>query len=385
MIAAGVMSGTSLDGIDAACVEIEPDGNAYRIRVLDFATTAWDASLRARVLDALPPNPGNIAELARLHAEAGRAFVLAARAIAGGRRLDYVASHGQTIFHDGDAGVTLQIGDAFAIREAALATVCYDFRSADCAAGGHGAPLVPYFDQLALRDVSEDRVALNIGGIANVTLLPRGGARDPGVVAFDTGPGNMLLDAFVAARSGGAERMDENGALAASGAVDAALFERMIGDGYFARPAPKTTGRERFGAGFLAAHRDALERLSPGDGAATLLEVTAASIAEAIEASGFGRAHVLASGGGARNGRLMERLAARLPAARVETTEAMGVPVEAKEAIAFALLGYETLRGRAANVPSATGARARVLLGAIAPYELGALLERMDRECRASS
>ena len=140
MIAAGVMSGTSLDGIDAACVEIEPDGNAYRIRVLDFATTAWDASLRARVLDALPPNPGNIAELARLHAEAGRAFGLAARAIAGGRRLDYVASHGQTIFHDGDAGVTLQIGDAFAIREAALATVCYDFRSADCAAGGHVQP-----------------------------------------------------------------------------------------------------------------------------------------------------------------------------------------------------------------------------------------------------
>ena len=365
MIAAGVMSGTSLDGIDAACVEIEPDGNAYRIRVLDFATTAWDASLRARVLDALPPNPGNIAELARLHAETGRAFGLAARAIAGGRRLDYVASHGQTIFHDGDAGVTLQIGDAFAIREAALATVCYDFRSADCAAGGHGAPLVPYFDQLALRDVSEDRVALNIGGIANVTLLPRGGARDPGVVAFDTGPGNMLLDAFVAARSGGAERMDENGALAASGAVDAALFERMIGDGYFARPAPKTTGRERFGAGFLAAHRDALERLSPGDGAATADVVCENFRPGAMEAWGIGPDDC--------------------DPRRVETTEAMGVPVEAKEAIAFALLGYETLRGRAANVPSATGARAAVLLGAIAPYELGALLERMDRECRASS
>jgi len=385
MIAAGVMSGTSLDGIDAVCVEIEPDGDGYRLRVLDFATSAWEASLHARLVAALPPNAGTIAELARLHAQAGRAFGLAARAIAGGRRLDYVASHGQTIFHDGEAGVTLQIGDAFAIREAARATVCYDFRSADCAAGGHGAPLVPYFDALALRDRNEDRVALNVGGIANVTLLPKGAARDPGVAAFDTGPGNMLLDAFVAQRSGGAQRMDENGALAASGTVDAALFDRMMNDAYFARPAPKTTGRERFGTGFLAAHRDALDRLSVSDGAATLLEITAASIAAAIDASGFGAARVLASGGGARNARLMERLAARLPAARVETTEAMGVPVEAKEAIAFALLGYETLRGRAANVPSATGARAPAVLGAIAPYELSALIERMDRECRASS
>ncbi|MGR4064143.1 MAG: anhydro-N-acetylmuramic acid kinase [Vulcanimicrobiaceae bacterium] len=385
MIAAGLMSGTSLDGIDAVCVEIEPDGDAYRIRTLDFKTVPWEPALRARLLEALPPNRGTIAELARLNVDAGRALGLAARDVATTHRLDYVASHGQTIFHDGDAGVTLQIGDPFAIREAVLATVCYDFRSADCAAGGHGAPLVPYFDALVLRDRSEDRVAVNVGGIANVTLLPKGIASDAGVVAFDTGPGNMLLDAFVAARTGGAQCMDEDGRLAASGTPDAALLRRMMGDGYFARPAPKSTGRERFGTAFLDAHREALERLGPPDGAATLLEVTVESIASAIEASGFRKARILVSGGGARNPRLMDRLAARLPQARVETTEAMGVPVEAKEAIAFALLGYETLRGRAANVPAATGARAPVVLGAIAPYYLSALLERMERECRASS
>lgn len=381
MNAIGLMSGTSLDGVDAALVEIRPRGESYALTLQRFETFAFDGALAASLESVLPPGDAGVAEIAALHRALGAALASAARNVGGKEAIGYVASHGQTVWHDGPRGVTLQLGDAFAIRDATRATVCFDFRSADCVAGGHGAPLVPYVDALLLADPSEDRVALNLGGIANATLLSKAGG-DPR--AFDTGPGNMLMDAFARERSGGAQRMDRDGRLAAAGTVDDELLDAMLADEYFAQEPPKTTGRERFGAQCLGRFRERLARLSLEDGLATLAELTAVSIAGALEAAGFSADRIIVSGGGARNRHLLARLGARLLHARVETSDAMGLPAEAKEAMAFAVLGYETLRGRASNVPRATGAGSAVPLGAIAPYELQRVLAEVERECRSS-
>jgi anhydro-N-acetylmuramic acid kinase len=238
VIAVGLMSGTSLNGIDAALVRIVPAGDRYAIELLAFRTEPFGMELERKLRRALPPASATAGRLAELHRGLGRAFARAARAIVGKGPVGYVASHGQTIWHDGERGVTLQLGDPFAIRQAVEATVCYDFRSADCAEGGHGAPLVPYVDALLFADRSEDRVMLNLGGIANVTLIPRG-ASCGDVVAFDTGPANMLIDALVRERTNARESFDRDGALALAGAVDRAVLERMLSDEYFARPAPK--------------------------------------------------------------------------------------------------------------------------------------------------
>jgi anhydro-N-acetylmuramic acid kinase len=373
------MSGTSLDGIDAALVRILPRESAYSLELLRFQTRPFERDLHLRLHGALPPNAGSAAELAYLHHALGHAFADAAREVCGDERIGFVASHGQTLWHDGPAGVTLQLGDAFIIRESVDATVCYDFRSADCAAGGQGAPLVAYVDAMLLGDGAEDRVALNLGGIANVTLLRRGAKPDE-AIAFDAGPGGMLLDAFVRERTRGRQGFDRGGELAAAGRVDERLLHAMLGDAYFAAPPPKTTGRERFGEHFLLRFREEFDRLSLEDGAATLTELTAASVAAAIDRSGFAGARVIAAGGGARNPTLLARLAARLERSSVETSDAMGMPAEAKEAMAFAVLGYETLRERAANVPAATGARRPVSMGAIAPRNLRELLARVAAE-----
>lgn len=388
MIAVGLMSGTSLDGIDVALVRITPRGSGYDVQPLRSQTVAMDGELKRALRDALPPSDGSVAVVAALHRALGEAFANAARRVAGDQEVDYVASHGQTLWHDGARHVTFQLGDAFAIREAMKATVCYDFRSADCAAGGHGAPLVPYVDAMLLSSSQEDRVALNVGGIANVTLLPKSHdavSEEEGVVGFDTGPGNMLIDGLVRERSRGRASFDSGGALAAAGTVDQEVLGAMLADDYFAQSPPKTTGRERFGAQFLSRFSERLARLSTEDAAATLTELTAASMANAIEAASLAHAHVIVSGGGARNATLMSRLAARLPLASVEASDRLGIPSDAKEAMAFAVLGYETLRGRNANSPRATGARAGVPLGAIAPHELPRLLRRMERECAVSS
>jgi anhydro-N-acetylmuramic acid kinase len=380
MLAVGLMSGTSLDGVDAALVEILPRAEGYEVTLRKFQTRPFERDLREALLAALPPNAGGLSALAQLHRSLGRAYAAAVGAIAPADPIGYVASHGQTVWHDGAAHITLQVGDAFEIREAAKTTVCYDFRSADCVAGGHGAPLTAYVDALLLSSPSQDRVAVNLGGIANVTFL-KAGARPQDVRAFDTGPANMLLDAFVRARTHGAQSFDRGGALAAAGRVDEALLDAMLRDAYFEASPPKTTGREHFGVQFLGLHAEALGRLSLEEGVATLTELSAATIAQAVARQGFAGARVLVSGGGARNRVLLSRLAARLERSQVETTDALGIPADAKEAIVFAVLGYETLRGRAANALGATGAARRVALGAIAPYGLRALLAQIDSEC----
>ncbi len=382
MIAVGLMSGTSLDGIDAALVKMSPRGVTYGVELLKFLTVPFDEELHAALRAALPPNTATVPDLARLHRSVGSALARAARQVAGALRVDYVASHGQTIWHDGEAQITLQIGDPFVIREALNATVCFDFRSADCAVGGHGAPLVPYIDGLLFSDRHEDRASLNIGGIANVTFLPAS-VRTHDVMAFDTGPGNMLIDAFVRERTNGAMTIDREGAFAAAGAVDESLLSRMLEEPYFDRHPPKSTGRERFGAQFLRAY-PALAALSLEDGAATLTELTAASVAAALSQASALPRRLIVSGGGVYNHELMRRLQKRLPDVAVETSDAHGIPAEAKEAIAFAMLGYETLRERAANVPRVTGASRAVPLGAIAPVRLAELLSEVERECRSS-
>ena len=381
MIALGMMSGTSLDGIDCALVDLRSRGEGMAIDLLDARTFAFEAEV-AELLDELVRRErGGLSAVARLHRALGFAHADAAERFLDGRSVDFAAMHGQTIYHDGAAALTLQIGDPFALRDRIAASVCFDFRSADCALGGAGAPLVPHVDVMLVADPGEKRVALNCGGIANVTLLPASAHLDERhIVAFDTGPGNMLLDAWIAEASGGRLRFDRNGETAARGSVDASLLAAMLDDPYFAQPGPKSTGRERFGEAFFSRYRAALRALPLEDGLATLLALTVESIAGALERYRFDDARILCSGGGARNSRLMQALGERLSHARVESSDAVGVPADSKEAVAFAVLGYQTLRERSANLPSVTGARRRSVLGAVAPHRLATLLEKIAKE-----
>ncbi len=377
-----MMSGTSLDGIDCALVDLRSRGDAVMVGVIDARTFAFDGATAELLAAVVRYGRSDLASVARLHRSLGLAHADAAERFLDGRPLDFAAMHGQTIFHDGAASETLQIGDPFAVRERIGASVCFDFRSADCALGGAGAPLVPYVDVLLLADPFEKRVALNCGGIANVTLLAPGACpEDERIVAFDTGPGNMLIDAWMLEISEGRLAYDENGERAARGTVDARLLASMLEEPYFAMTAPKSTGRERFGEAFLGRFRSSLRRLELDDALATLLALSVESIARALELHRFADARVLCSGGGARNGAFLRALGERLSQARVETSDAVGMPIDAKEAIAFAVLGYETLRGRSANLPSVTGARRRSVLGAVAPHDLSALLAKMAMEC----
>ena len=382
MRVAGLMSGTSLDGIDVALVDVVPRGERYAVDVVRFATVAHAPALRARLRAALPPNDATLATLAALDRELGVAFAQAARAVVGAERVDLVATHGQTMYHDGARRLTLQAGDPYVLRDALGATVAFDFRRADCAAGGQGAPLVPYVDALLLASAGEARVALNLGGIANLTVLPAG-AKPADAVAFDSGPGVMLLDAFVAARTGGTQTFDRDGRFAAAGTVDEALLGAMLTDPYFAMRPPKSTGRERFGEHFLAAW-PALASCSLEDGAATLAALTARSVAAAIRAHGTRPARTIVSGGGARNPALLAALRAELDGIPVEPSDVHGIDADAKEAIAFAVLGYETLRERAAGLPRVTGAARAAVLGALVPHGLAAAVAKVAREVAAA-
>jgi anhydro-N-acetylmuramic acid kinase len=378
MIAIGLMCGTSLDGIDAVRVALEPRGAGYVVETLAFTTVAFAPELRARILAAYPPALIDALALSRLHADIGDAFGDAALAV-GAHDADFIASHGLTLAHDGDAHHTLQIGDLFRIRERTGRTVIGDFRSADTAAGGHGAPLVPYVDHLLLAAADETRVALNLGGIANLSVLPAGGAA-PDLVAFDSGPANLPLDTYVALRTEGRERFDRDGAYAATGTFDVALLGMLLDDPYFRAEPPKSTGRERYGAGFVAQHRVALDALSLADAAATLTALTVRSVADAVLRHGPGAARVIVSGGGAHNAAMLAGLRAALPGIAIETSAGYGIDPDAKEAIAFAILGREALAERPAGLPRVTGARGPRTLGALAPAGLRELLHRIGGE-----
>lgn len=369
---AGIISGTSLDGIDVAICDVTAAGTAIHVRCERFATIPFAEDLRARILAAYPPAPVGALELSALHAAIGEAFGDALRSVAAGTALDAVASHGVTLAHAGPAHHTLQLGDAFRIRERIGTTVIYDFRSADTAAGGTGAPLVPFVDALLFAEHAPC-VALNLGGIANLTVLPDG-------IAFDSGPANLPIDTYVTLHTGGAQRYDRNGELAGKGKPDPRLLGQMLADDYFSISPPKTTGREEYGAPFIARWRSELDALEFCDAVATLTALTIGTVSSAIRNEAPKANLVIVSGGGARNPALIGGLRAMLAGVRVAISDEFGVDADAKEAVAFAVLGYATLRGHAAGLPLVTGARGPRVLGAIAPHDLDSLLERVRLE-----
>lgn len=348
----GLMSGTSADGIDAALCEI---GDDARPELLAFECAPYSPALRERVL-AVGANVADVAEIARLNVAIGEAFAShALRMFNQFGRAELIGSHGQTVCHLPAESVTLQIGEAAIIAERTGVPVVFDFRQRDVAAGGGGAPLVPYADWMTLLHPTRDRVILNIGGIANVTILPAACELDE-VRAFDTGPGNMVIDAL--ARQFFGVSFDENGALAARGVA----ANIVLTDAYFARVPPKSCGREEFGADFAAR----LARgLTPHDAIATATSLTARSVADAIQRFAALRPNyeLIVSGGGARNATLMAMLRAQLPNALVTTSDEIGIDGDAREAMAFALLAAQSFRGVPTSVPGATGARGPRVLG----------------------
>jgi anhydro-N-acetylmuramic acid kinase len=362
----GLMSGTSMDGIDAALLEIDADG----MRVRAAAAREWPAALQARLRNAAErAEATGLYELGELDSAVGVQLALAAGGLlqsagVAATAVRAIGSHGQTILHrpSGEAPFTLQIGDPNTIAERLGIDVVADFRRRDVAAGGEGAPLMPAFHAAAFGASGQRRAVVNIGGMANVTLL----GADGSVIGFDTGPGNCLLDAW--ARRHLERSYDADGLWAASGRVQPALLARLLADPYFARPAPKSTGRETFSDAWLERALAAeAGRTGAADVQATLAELTATSIADALAqaAGGVGPAQAFVCGGGAFNADLMQRLARALPASRWQSTAACGIAPEHVEAAGFAWLAHRFLEGLAGNLPSVTGARHPAPLGAL--------------------
>jgi anhydro-N-acetylmuramic acid kinase len=363
----GLMSGTSYDAIDAAAAELRFEGDQVVLQPLGMLSRPYSASLRAALAAALPPASTSLEALTRLDTGVGQAFAeVAAQAVEQlcGGQADLIVSHGQTVFHWVDEGVvrgTLQIGQPAWIAEATGTAVVSDLRSRDVAAGGQGAPLVSLFDVLWLRGRGGTPVALNLGGIGNITVVPPGG--DP--VAFDTGPANALIDAVVGELTAGRLAFDADGVMAGRGRIHPELFDRLLAEPYYARPAPKSTGKELFHLAYLADRMQGLPEIAPDDVVATVTALTARTVADAVKA--YGGTEVIAAGGGIRNPALMHRLAWELGDIPVLSTDELGLPSAAKEAYAFAVLGFLTIHGLPATVPSCTGARHASVLGSITP------------------
>ncbi|MFD5142079.1 anhydro-N-acetylmuramic acid kinase [Streptomyces sp. NPDC058401] len=373
----GLMSGTSYDAIDAAAADLDLDGDTLVITPLGMISTAYEDGLRAELAGALPPAATDLATVCRLDTRIGQAFAAAAvRAdleLCDGRT-DLIASHGQTVYHWAEAGRvhgTLQIGEPAWIAEATGRPVVSGFRTRDVAAGGQGAPLVSVFDVMWLRGRPGVPVALNLGGIANVTVVADGAGGAP--LAFDTGPANALIDAAVRELAGGARSMDVDGVLAARGTVDPGLLRKLLDEPYYALPAPKTTGKELFHLPYLRAALDTCGPLPAEDVVATLTRLTARTVAEAVRP--FGATEVIASGGGTRNPVLMrwlrEELAGDGAGVPLRTSDGLGLPSGTKEAYAFAVLGWLTAHGLPGTLPSCTGARHPSVLGSLTPGAAG--------------
>lgn len=408
-LALGLMSGTSVDGIDVALVRIAPSirENAAHARLENFVTVPYPADLRAEVLRVAEGTQVSTVDISQLNFRLGQLFGEAAlRACRkfriNPRRLTAIGSHGQTVFHQGKASrflganvaSTLQIGEPAVIAAVTGVTTVGDFRPADMAVGGQGAPLVPFVDYLLYRDARRGRAVLNIGGIANVTIIPKAAAPRK-VVAFDTGPGNMVIDALVRHFTKGRRSYDAEAQMASRGQLLPALLDALLAESYFRQAPPKSAGREQYGQAyvekiFVWGNR---HRARPEDLVRTATVLTALSIADALnrwvlprrrkvlasvvsmrrslKGGDFSRSkrspisQLLVSGGGARNPLILAQLAAALDPIEVTTTESQGLPGDAKEAFIFALLADQTLRGRPSNLPSATGARGPAILGKI--------------------
>jgi anhydro-N-acetylmuramic acid kinase len=376
MIVIGLMSGTSADGIDAAVARLDGAPPHLEWSLLAHTHRPHEPRLRDEIFACFRPESGAVDRICRLNFDLGEAFAAAAlEAIAAAgltpAEVDLIGSHGQTLWHIPPGGAetasTLQVGEAAVIAERTGLPVVSNFRARDMAAGGQGAPLVPFVDWLLLSHPTLTRAAQNIGGIGNVTYLPPSRGVE-GVFAFDTGPGNMLMDDAARRASNGQLHYDKDGAIAARGKIDAALLDSLLADPYFAALPPKTTGREKFGAQLGAQiWDDATQRgLSAPDILATLTAFTAESIARSYrDFLPVPPDEVILSGGGAYNSTLKAMLAERLAPARVFTSDDLGIPSDAKESLAFAVLAYETWHKRPSNLHAATGAKRPVILGDI--------------------
>lgn len=363
----GLMSGTSYDAIEAAAADLALDGDALLLRSLGHLSVPYPDELRDRVAAALPPAPTTTQAVCALDTGIGQAFAGAAgralRDLCAGTA-DLVVSHGQTMHHwveDGTVRGTLQLGQPAWIAEATGLPVVSDLRSRDVAAGGQGAPLVALTDTLLLSGLPGTPAALNLGGIANITVVAPGA--EP--LAFDTGPANALLDAAVHHFTDGAAAYDEDGRRAGAGRVSPGLLRVLLDDPYYRRPAPKSTGKEHFHLPYLRRALDSVPVPDTADVLATLTRLTAVTVADACRAHGVTR--LVVSGGGTRNPVLMRMLAEELPGVPLGPSDELGLPSAAKEALAFAVLGFLTAHGLPGALPSGTGARRATVLGSITP------------------
>jgi len=353
MIIAGIMSGTSLDGITIAAIEL----NGKRWDLLEYTTLAYPKNLRQRIL-AISNAEAHTGEIARLNFELGEQYAKAVHKLQSKPQL--IGCHGQTVFHG--PGCTLQLGEAQVIAERTGTPVVSNFRPRDIAAGGQGAPLVPFVDYLLFNSPKISRVLLNIGGIANVTILPAAAKPDQ-VAAFDTGPGNMVIDQLAWIVTKGKQSYDRDGRLAKKGKPNAKLLQDLLADKYYKKKPPKSCGREQYGREFVA--QLLATQIDLYDLIATVTILTPVTIFEAIKDTNPGQ--LIASGGGTKNPQIMNHLRGLMPGTQVQTTDDYGLPAEAKEAVAFAILAHQTWRRRTGTLPSATGARHAVILGQITP------------------
>ncbi len=365
----GLMSGTSLDAIDAALVCFSDQ----HCELQHHLALPIGEDIRQQALSLLHPGDNELARLCRLDVQLGRLFADAVQALLLQADLDYsaikaIGSHGQTLRHypNDKFPTSLQIGDPNIIAEQTGITTVADFRRRDMAAGGQGAPLVPAFHQAMLRDKRYNRVIVNIGGIANITVLAK--ELNQAVIGFDTGPGNALLDSW--AQQHRQQRYDKEGQWAAGGTCHQALLDTLLNDSYFSHPPPKSTGRETFNLQWLEKSLHNFPDLKTQDIQATLLELTVVSIAQAILKYSPNTEQVLICGGGVHNKFLMQRLAAHLPKQAVQSTRSAGIEPDWVEAIAFAWLAKQTLNAQAGNLASVTGARHPLILGGIYPASI---------------
>jgi anhydro-N-acetylmuramic acid kinase len=376
------MSGTSADAIDVALARISGAPSHLNAKLLNHTSINFPPQLRKEILRVAEQQPISAGDLSQLNFRLGEAFAEAALAACrrfrlSPRKIALIGSHGQTIFHQGrpvpylgrPTASTLQIGEPAIIAARTGITTVADFRPADIAQGGQGAPLVPYADYLVYRHEKLGRVSLNLGGIANITVIPAN-AKPSQVLAFDTGPANMLIDALVAHFTHNRQRYDKDAHLAQKGRALPALLDELMRDPYLKLPPPKSTGREYYGHAYL----ERLLRLGrrhkakPNDLIRAATIFTALSIVDALNRFVLPKTKIhqlVVSGGGARNPLILAQVAAALPQIEIVRSPQLGVPEDAKEAFAFAILAYETFHGRPSNLPSATGARRPAILGKI--------------------
>ncbi len=381
MFVLGLMSGTSADGIDVALTRISSQPPQLAAKLLGHTSFKFPPAMQKEILRVAEGAQVTAGELSQLNFRLGELFANAALAACrrfrfSPRRVSLIGSHGQTVFHQGHpvpflgrpTASTLQVGEPSIIAARTGIITVADFRPADIALGGQGAPLVPYADYLLYRHKKFGRVSLNLGGIANITVIPAA-ARPEQILGFDTGPANMLIDALVSHFSRGRQRFDENARLASRGRSLPGLVDELMRDPYLRIAPPKSTGREYYGRAYvekvltLGRHR-----ANPADLIRAATIFTALSVVDALNRFVLPKTNIhqlIVSGGGAHNPLIMAQLAAALPGLETQPSSDFGIPVDAKEAFAFALLAYETFCERPANLPSATGARGPAILGKI--------------------